>query len=375
MSSCVARSASLMRWEESWPSAKRGVSRCSPSRARSTRVPGGLVDTPDRLVADLLGEARIVDDQVVEFSDELRRRLDDHGVLSLGVYPIVAGRRSVGVMILGWRAPFAADVVDDLLRAQVAVAGPALARAERYDIEHEIADTLQRSILSLPDVDLPGVRWSTHYRTGSAGLAGGDWYDIYSLDEHRVAISVGDIVGKGVEAAASMGQLRSATRALSQVVEGPAALLTAVDQFTTATGQGRYSSMIHLVLDTRSCEFEYSVAGHPPPVLRRPDGMTELLEDGRGPLLGVECERRAGHCAVPSGTLLVFYTDGLIERRSEPIDAGIRRLLRAVDEIETYDHPQDFCTRLATRLLTPRHVTDDVAIVAVDLVDRTAALR
>ena len=113
-----------------------------------------------------------------DLSDDLQARLEASGVRSLAVYPIIAGRRSIGVMVLGWAEPYAAYVLDELLRAQVAMAGPALARAERYDLEHDIADTLQRSILALPHVDQPGVRWSAYYQSGSAGLAGGDWYDL-----------------------------------------------------------------------------------------------------------------------------------------------------------------------------------------------------
>ena len=284
-------------------------------------------------------------------------------------HPIIAGRRSIGVLALGWSEPFAADVLDDLLRAQVAIAGPALARAERYDIEHDIAETLQRSVLAIPDVDVPGARWAVFYRAGSAGLAGGDWYDLYALDERRLAITIGDVVGRGVQAAAAMGQLRSATRAMAHLVDDPAGLLTAVDALTTSTGQGRYSSMAFFVLDTETGDLEYSIAGHPPPVLRLPDGSTELLDSGSAPLLGIECKRETIRRRIPRGTLLVVYTDGLVERRTEGLDASIGRLLEAVGQGRVDADLERFCSGLVAMLPQPAEAADDVAIVAVALND------
>ena len=321
------------------------------------------------LVEDILRELRVAGTsaEAAGLSRDVRVRLEANGIQSVAVYPIIAGRRSIGVMVLGWAEPFAADVLDELLRAQVAMAGPALARAERYDVEHDIADTLQRSILALPEVELPGVRWSAHYRAGSAGLAGGDWYDLYALDERRLAITVGDIVGRGVQAAAAMGQLRSAARAMAQLVDDPAALLTAIDELTSSTGQGRYSSMAYLVLDTSSGALEYSIAGHPPPVIRLPDGTTELLDAGGAPLLGIECKRETFRRHIPPGTLLVVYTDGLIERRTEGVDVGIQRLVDTIRGAGPDVDPDAFCAELASRLLHPDVAADDVAIVAVAL--------
>jgi GAF domain-containing protein len=323
----------------------------------------GVVDT---LLTELHSHGPEPD--VAALPADLRSRLADHGVRSLAVYPIIAGRRFIGILALGWRDEFAADVLDEILRTQVAMAGPALARAERYDIEHDIAETLQRSVLAVPDVEVPGARWAVFYRAGSAGLAGGDWYDVYALDDRRLAITIGDVVGRGVQAAAAMGQLRSATRAMAQLVEDPAGLLSAVDELTANTGQGRYASMAFLVLDTATGDLEYSVAGHPPPVIRLPNGSTEALDTGSAPLLGIECKRETLRRHVPPGTLLVAYTDGLVERRTEGLDAGIGRLLSAVGHGTRRGNLDAFCSRLVTTLLQPAEDdVDDVAIVTVQL--------
>ncbi len=294
----------------------------------------------------------------------MRARLDAAGVRSFAAYPIRAGRRTIGVLGLGWADDAPPPDLDVLVRAQVAMAGPALLRAERYDLDHDIADTLQRSFLALPPIELPGVRWSVHYRAGAAGLAGGDWYDLYALDDHRVAVTVGDVVGRGVQAAAVMGQLRSATRAIAALVDEPGELLAALDGFVTAGEQGRYSSIAFAVLDTRTGELRHAVAGHPPPVLRLPDGTTRLLESGHGPLLGVPCERTTASVNLPPGGLLVLYTDGLVERRDELVDAGLARLVEAVANAPTTD-PDAMCPHLAAQLRSVDDVADDVAILAL----------
>jgi serine phosphatase RsbU (regulator of sigma subunit) len=127
--------------------------------------------------------------------------------------------------------------------------------------------------------------------------------------------------------------------------------------------------MAFLVLDTETGELEYSVAGHPPPVIRLPDGATEALDTGSAPLLGIECKRETLRRRVPPGTLLVAYTDGLVERRTEGLDAGIGRLLEAVARGVRRGDVDAFCSHLVTTLLQPvervDEDVDDVAIVAV----------
>ncbi len=205
-------------------------------------------------------------------------------------------------MFIAWSDRVSDRLVDrPLLEAQVAMAGSTLRRAARYDVEHAIADTLQRSLLALPTVSREGVRWSVLYRGGSVGLAGGDWYDLIEIDDDRVSVVVGDIVGRGVEAAASMGQLRSATRALATAVDSPAELLTELDRFTVSTGQGRYSSIAYVVIDTRRGELAQSIAGHPPPIVQFPDGTARAVGTGRGPLLGMPCQRTGAVSKLESG--------------------------------------------------------------------------
>ena len=166
----------LLRRAMRWSDALGGVvATAVGGRPFEVLAESGTVDAADG-VTEALGDeilrqlrAHGTTAGVADLSADLQARLEASGVRSLAVYPIIAGRRSIGVMVLGWAEPYAATVLDELLRAQVAMAGPALARAERYDLEHDIADTLQRSILALPHVDLPGVRWSAYYQSGQRG--------------------------------------------------------------------------------------------------------------------------------------------------------------------------------------------------------------
>jgi serine phosphatase RsbU (regulator of sigma subunit) len=123
--------------------------------------------------------------------------------------------------------------------------------------------------------------------------------------------------------------------------------------------------MAYVVLDATTGALDHSIAGHPPPVLRLPDGSTILLETGRGPLLGIACTRVTESRSISPGTTLVMYTDGLIERRSESVDAGLQRLVAAVGD--TPFPPDELCATLVARLLPNGDVADDVAIVAVEL--------
>ena len=294
-----------------------------------------------------------------------------HGVAQLAWQPITSGEREIGVVIVGWKDAVVDRSVDrDLLQAQVAMAGSTLRRAARYDVEHTIADTLQRSLLDLAPIAIEQVRWSVLYRAGSAGLAGGDWYDLIELDPHRLAIVIGDIVGRGVEAAASMGQLRSATRALASRIDEPAEMIGALDQFVSRSGPGRFSSLAYMVLDTRTGLLAHCIAGHPPPILRDRNGQVAVLTSGRGPLLGIPCERRGAIRTVEPGTSVVMYTDGLVERRGESVDIGIERLVSTLQAGAGLAGPDDTCRDLVDQLVDSRAETDgasdDVAIVVVE---------
>ena len=285
-------------------------------------------------------------------------------VRSVATYPLTSGSRQIGRLVLGWSGPAVPAFDRDELRAALSMTGPAVRRAGRYDIDHEIAVTLQRSQLTVPAVEIPGITWSARYRSGSPGVAGGDWYDVIALERGRVAVVIGDIVGKGVQAAAAMGQLRSATRALANRVDDPGPLLEALDDYVRATGQGLFSSLALVVLDAGAGTARLAVAGHPPPLLCTQDKQASLIEIGRGPLLGVDAERSTATLPVGAGDLLVLYTDGLIERRDRSLSDGLELLVATVQA--GIMEPSQLCRSVMDEL-ADETAADDIAIVAVQL--------
>jgi serine phosphatase RsbU (regulator of sigma subunit)/GAF domain-containing protein/anti-sigma regulatory factor (Ser/Thr protein kinase) len=294
--------------------------------------------------------------------------LAEQGVEAFALLPIRTGHRVIGVIGMGWtaRGGLSADA-RRLLAIAVSLGGAAFERAAAYDLDHHIAETLQRHLLTPPELDAPGLLWAARYAPGRVELtAGGDWYDVIPLPDRRVALVVGDIVGHGVVAAAAMGQVRSATRALA-VREGAVGVLEALDAYVTTTGQGNLSSMAVVVLDPETGAVEYAIAGHPPPLLRTPDGSVTFVEDARGPLLGIAPPgvRRSVRRVIPPGSTIVLYTDGLVERRGESIDVGLARLATAVSSTPQEMHPEGLCDRLLDQLDAGRTASDDITVLAI----------
>jgi PAS domain S-box-containing protein len=230
--------------------------------------------------------------------------------------------------------------------------------------EQEIAQELQRSLLSgtLPtsgefDVDV-------FYRPAVAGLeVGGDWYDAFWLDDRSVAVVVGDVVGRGLAAAATMGQVRSALRALASTGLSPARLLDALDRYAARHEVGRMTTIVYADLQLDTYALRYASAGHPPPVLIGADGAVRFVNEGRSLPLDAAIKRGPRSEAVLTlepGDGLLLYTDGLIERRSRPLGAGLDRLL---EELLRSGAPPTLAT-LARRLEDSEH-PDDVCLLSL----------
>ena len=254
-------------------------------------------------------------------------------------YPIVWRDAVRGALIVTATGDGAFEHVDrELVDAVVVMGVPALERAGRYDVDHEIALKLQRGMLSVPAFDPPEMRWSARYSSAATGLVGGDWYDVIDLED-RVGFAIGDIVGRGIDAAVAMGQVRSAGRALANCFDKPHEVVEGLDHFASATGCGEDSSMVYLTINRRSGEVGYSVAGHPPPLVLLPDGAESWLDKASGSLLGRGGSRPSASVFVDPGTTIVLYTDGLVERRGEPLDAGLARLVKAAQAVAGQDDP------------------------------------
>jgi serine phosphatase RsbU (regulator of sigma subunit) len=235
--------------------------------------------------------------------------------------------------------------------------------------ERQVAVTLQEAMLHSPHLARhrdTAVRYLP--AAGSLNVCG-DWYEVVDLPENRFAVAVGDVVGHGLEAAAVMGMLRSALSAVVRAVEGPARALDVLGLYARYVEGALATTVVQAVIDTSARRILYSSAGHPPPVLVHPDGTCDLLDQATDPPLGARPEpvpRVQGELLYTPGDTFVLYTDGLIERRGEDIDAGLQRLTDALAR-----HARHSPERLADALLAHLGVSsgarDDIALIVLRL--------
>jgi phosphoserine phosphatase RsbU/P len=241
-----------------------------------------------------------------------------------------------------------------------------LAARER---EHEVALHLQRSMLPDALPPLSPLEVGVAYRSGETALAvGGDWYDAFWVEEgKRILLVVGDVVGRGLAAAAAMGQLRSATRAIALDAPRPATLLEALDLLAGRHGFGRWSTVVCAEVDVQAHTMTFGCAGHPPPVVARPDARPAAAWGGRSaPLdgyIGEPPRRDEETIALEPGTRVVLYTDGLIERPGSLIDDGIAWVEDAVAAAADASS-QVLADRLLDAVLGDRRDDDACVLVA-----------
>ncbi len=221
---------------------------------------------------------------------------------------------------------------------------------------------LQRSLLPRPLPQRPGLAVASRYQPArAASEIGGDWFDAIALKGDKTALVVGDVMGSGVGAAATMGQLRTATRTLAGLDLDPAQVLRHLDRITEELEQDTMATCVYAVYDPHSAQCHISLAGHLPPVLVRSDGRHELLDLPTGTPLGVgKVAFHATTFALEPGDQLVLYTDGLVERRDLPIDVCLDRLLTLLDDPRR--SLEETC-ELLLHSLRPPGDHDDVALL------------
>ncbi|MBB2923521.1 PP2C family protein-serine/threonine phosphatase [Cellulomonas cellasea] len=239
----------------------------------------------------------------------------------------------------------------------------AIAHQKQVDDLQTVSSALQAAMLP-EDPGSPG--WHTRYRPADDRLAvGGDWYDVVPLGSGRFGLVVGDCVGHGLRAAAVMGQLRSAARALLLQDLAPAATLDGLDRFAATLPGAECASVVCAVVDERARTVTYSKAGHPPPLVLSGTG-SRWLEDGTGTLLGLAPHPRPEATATfERGETLVLYTDGLIERRGEGLDDGLARLAR-IAVATVAQRPVDQLGDLLIGTMLDVGARDDVALVVYE---------
>ncbi|MET8177587.1 SpoIIE family protein phosphatase [Streptomyces sp. NPDC005336] len=292
---------------------------------------------PTRMITQCVRDAQPIFVPYVTEQDVRRIARDEaaaemllrEGVHSYLAAPLIARGSVLGTLSLHRTVnPKPFDEQDLTLACELAIrAALCIDNARLYGRERDAALTLQRSLLSQQPRDLDGLEIASRYLP-AVSAAGGDWFDVLPLQDGKVGLVVGDVMGKGIHAAAIMGQLRTATRAFSQLDMRPVELLGHLDEITRTLGES-IATCLYAVCDPHTGHCELSTAGHLPPVLAHPRGDAELIDIPTGAPLGVGgVPFSAVHCELSEGAVLALFTDGLVEKRHQSLDVGLHTLVQ-----------------------------------------------
>jgi serine phosphatase RsbU (regulator of sigma subunit) len=314
---------------------------------------------------------------LIESPDELRRHFDEGVDLFLrhsdeqawvGL-PLLSSGAPLGALRFSFTRP--RKITDEervFLEALAGQCALALERASLFEREHATAETLQRSLLpdSLPTV--PGIILEAKYLPTKHMEIGGDWYDAFRLPDGKLAVAAGDVMGKGLTAAAGMGRVRNALRALALTDPRPAAVLAGLDRLFIATElEEQVTTVAYLVLDPVTGDGMAGSAGHLPPLMLSVDAPPHLDQAVAGTPLGWASPRQQYAFRLPPGNTAVLYSDGLVENRRRGLDAGLDELVAVAADApaETVENPAMLLDYLVSRMLTGYDQDDDVTVLVV----------
>jgi phosphoserine phosphatase RsbU/P len=285
------------------------------------------------------------------------------GVRAMLGVPLQVGPRLLGVLHVGTFVERVFNEDDASLLALVADRIATAVEERGADIERTAARVLQRSLLPTALPQCPGMEFATRYVPAQKGGVGGDWYDAFVLPSGDLWIMVGDVSGHGLLPAVVMGRLRSAARAYALGGGGPAEVLSLTDRKLQFFEPGIMATALGGLSHPPYESIEFASAGHLPPVVARPGERASLVEMSVAVPLGVRRDLApvTTEVALPLGSVLVAYTDGLVERRREPIDVGIDRLVATMEPL----HPEALCRRLMDVMIGRDSPGDDVAVLAL----------
>ncbi|MFE9707966.1 SpoIIE family protein phosphatase [Streptomyces sp. NPDC005930] len=289
----------------------------------------------------------------------------EDGMAAWAVLPLIASGRPIGSLLLAYRRPHVFPPAERAALTSLAgLVGQALDRARLYDAKHDLAHRLQSALLphTLPHVSGLGV--AARYLPAARGLGiGGDFYDVIRLDEHTAAVTIGDVQGHNVDAAALMGQVRTAVHAHATVGAPPGDVLTRTNRLLTDLDPGLFTSCAYVHLDLATHHACVALAGHPPPLLRHADGRVEPLRVPPGLLLGIEPDTvyPALEFPLPAGSVLALYTDGLVEAPGVDLDDAIAALGGLLESGD----PGDLDAMADTLIRHAPTPGDDIALVLI----------
>ena len=290
--------------------------------------------------------------------------LRERGLRSMLGVPLLVEGAVLGVLHVGTLTERAFDAEDEQLLLRAGDRAALAIYSRLTERERGLADSLQRSLLPrLPE--LPAVAIAGRYLPAAAARLGGDWYDAFPLPDGRLGMAIGDVVGHGFHAAAIMGQLRSGLRAYALDGMAPDDVLERLNRLLRHLEPGRTATLLYLMLDPHGGYLSVASAGHPPPLVDPDDGDPLFLDlAGSVPLGAVRHARyEALETDLAPGTALILYTDGLVERAGESLDAGLERLSASVGQ--EYDGLERLCDAIVGALLPDGPRDDDAALLLV----------
>ncbi len=256
-----------------------------------------------------------------------------------------------------------------VLETVAAQLAQSLSRAQLLEESRSTARLLQRALLPERLPQVPGLEIAARYRSAEGSEVGGDWYDVLRLPGDGAGLVLGDVMGRGVRAAATMGQVRNALRGIAVLEPTPAAMLTALDRFFESFDPDEITTLVITVLDPVTGVLHVGNAGHLPPLVVRTDGRTGYLDDGASTPLGVPTVRVACKGTVlHPGDLLVMCSDGLIERRDRSLSDGLALLQRTARRLADDGLPlEELADALLREVLAGQGSDDDVSLLLVRL--------
>ncbi|WP_329264662.1 SpoIIE family protein phosphatase [Streptomyces sp. NBC_01478] len=307
---------------------------------------------------------------------ELAARPERAGKEAWAFLPLTASGNTFGVCVVAFeRARRLTDEERTLLSTISALVAQALERARLYDAEHTRSRELQRSLLPRALPELPACTAAARYLPAGQGMdVGGDWYDIIPLSGGQVALVVGDVMGHGLPEAATMGRLRTALHTLADLELPPDEIMSHLNELVAGMGEESYVTCLYALYDSTTQICSIAGAGHPPPAVVHPDGTVHFPQLSADPPLGAaEPPFETVELKVPEGSLLVLYTDGLVESSKREMDEGmadLARLLSSAHRTESGEEAdlEQLCDTLTAGLLPADQSTaDDAALLVARL--------
>jgi sigma-B regulation protein RsbU (phosphoserine phosphatase) len=321
----------------------------------ATRIPVG-----SGFAGRIAAENQPVTINQVDDTNVVRPILRAKGIRSLAGVPVQADGRVIGVLHVGSLTTrrFTSDDIEVLeLAASWAVTAVQSLAAQA---DRDAVAVLRQSLLPSRPPVIAGIELAARYVPGRA-MIGGDWYDLFVLPAGQLGIVIGDVTGSGLPAAVIMGRMRSALRAYALETPDPAEVLTRLDRKMQHFEPTAMATIAYAVIDPGLDQMHISSAGHPSPVLAIPGQPATLAGIATDPVIGCTpgIRRRVTMVGIPPGSLLCFYTDGLVERRGEVLDVGLARLCQAVSA----GPPEAVCSTVMLALAGNGATHDDIALL------------